>query len=128
MRRLSPALAREEGFTLAELLVVVAILGILLAVAVPMYLGFTKRASDTTDAANARSATVTTAAAGVLAADATSSSASSTDTNSATPPLSVAPLQALAPANRAPATTGRVRIPRPAPAPRSRPPVPARAG
>lgn len=49
-------LRSEDGWTLVELLVVMAILGILLAIAVPSYLGYTHRATDATAKANLREA------------------------------------------------------------------------
>ena len=56
LSRLQSRLQREEGFTLIELLVVLVIIAVLLAIAVPSYLGFKDRAEKRAAASNVRAA------------------------------------------------------------------------
>ena len=66
----------KKGFTLAELLIVVAIIAVLVAIAVPIFTGQLEKAKESADAANLRAAYATAAvkaleADGVFAGDET---------------------------------------------------------
>ena len=54
LSKLRQRLQQDEGFTLIELLVVLVIIAVLLAIAVPSYLGFKDRAEKRAAASNVR--------------------------------------------------------------------------
>jgi len=128
MNRLLRRLARHEGFTLPELLIVVTVVGILLAIAVPSYLGFVKKASGTASAANTRSTTVARAGAKALedvapASTGSSSTAAASSTDTSTPAAQGGTTTGPDDVTIQP-SPGRVRVQRPVP--RSRVRVPSR--
>ena len=49
MNKLAKKMANREGFTLVELIVVIAILGILAGIAIPVYSGYIKKANEAAD-------------------------------------------------------------------------------
>ena len=56
MRKMMNRLNKREGFTLAELLIVVAIIAVLVAIAIPVFSGQLEKSRESTDAANIRAA------------------------------------------------------------------------
>ena len=67
---LNRKLRNKKGFTLAELLIVVAIIGVLVAISIPIFTAQLEKAREATDAANIRAAYAEMSAA-VLSEDAT---------------------------------------------------------
>lgn len=61
----------EKGFTLAELLIVVAIIGVLVAISIPIFTSQLEKAREATDMANIRSAYAEVAASALTDSDTT---------------------------------------------------------
>ncbi len=56
LKRMSERLHKDEGFTLIELMVVVLIIAVLVAIAIPSFLGFRKNAQDRSAQSDLRNA------------------------------------------------------------------------
>ncbi|WP_051207637.1 prepilin-type N-terminal cleavage/methylation domain-containing protein [Butyrivibrio sp. AE3006] len=56
MKKMLKRLNKREGFTLAELLIVVAIIAVLVAISIPIFNNQLEKAREATDAANIRNA------------------------------------------------------------------------
>ena len=63
MKSKQPDFTRQKGFTLAELLIVVAIVAVLVAISMPIFASRLEKSRESTDMANMRSAKATVAVA-----------------------------------------------------------------
>lgn len=59
MKKLMRRMREEKGFTLAELLIVVAIIAVLVAIAIPIFSSQLEKSKEATDMANVRAAYAT---------------------------------------------------------------------
>ncbi len=66
MKKLMRKMRERKGFTLAELLIVVAIIAVLVAISIPIFTTQLEKARDATDAANLRAAYAEVVAAHLL--------------------------------------------------------------
>lgn len=71
MKRLIEKIREKKGFTLAELLIVVAIIAVLVAIAIPIFTTQLEKAREATDMANIRSAYAVVSAAALTDDDET---------------------------------------------------------